>query len=334
MFSNSSLNTWIAITLITAGLFTIISCLITYVLGKYTYDNNEEIITIPGILHVKATKPMAFFAGGIVVIILGIVVLKFNSSENSSVNSENNYKGIEVNQRDDIARLSKEKDDLKRELEKFRSSTKDIAKVTCDSLARTGYYGFHKSARYIFTSDDFTEGTGIRATAVSGSWEDVHCEADKPDGTYLLRGTDNTTHEIEIKDEKSGQFFRIGTAKAKYESVVQIKSDGTLGLRRMLGEVGEMIPKYDCPKYEEIYSSKMNEYNNERKRRHTDDDSKQAQRTTIRNPCVTLRGQDNSEIVLAFACNDYTRTLIQQEKNTRVSLPQQNKQCNSTESSE
>lgn len=306
--------------------------IIMYAWGKHTQDNAQHVVEFPGYFSLKTSTLGLILIGGLALIILPYL-LGINKPQNNT--STSNVPDNEIFElRKQNADLINEKNALMKENEKLKDSSKNIAEATCKSLALTGYFGFHKSARYIFTSDEFTERTGIRATAVSGSWEDVHCEADKSDGTYLLKGTDNTTHEIEIKDKKSEQFIRIGTAKAKYESEVQIKSDGTLGLRRMIGEVGEMVPTYACPEYEKIYRSKMMEYDDERKKRHTEVDSKQAQNTSLRNPCITLRGQDNSEIVLAFACKDYTRTLVQQKKNTRGSSPRQNKQCNSTENSE
>lgn len=208
------------------GVGLIIFFIIMYAWGKHTQDNTQHVVEFFEHFSFKTSTLGLILIGGVALTLSPYLLGTDKSQNNTNTSNVPDNEIFELRKQN--ADLMNEKNALMKENEKLKDSSKNIAESTCKSLALTGYYGFHKSARYIFTSDEFTERTGIRATAVSGSWEDVNCEADKSDGTYLLKGTDNTTHEIEIKDKRSGQFIRIGTAKGKYESEVQIKSDGTL----------------------------------------------------------------------------------------------------------
>ena len=189
--------------------------------------------------------------------------------------------------------------------ESKQTNTKLTAEEKCKSL--TGSYTFFRDARYVFTSDDFTKESGIRATATGGSWDDVHCkQANAPD-TYDLVGIDTSTHIIEVR-MRNGEYKHIGTATAKYRSRVRINNDGTFGARRLIKEVrgNELHMEYDLPEYEKQFEKEIKLYDSYRKKVHLDHQSPSSQRF----PCIVAEGYDNSEIVLAFACRNYTRTML------------------------
>ncbi|MDO9312528.1 MAG: hypothetical protein Q7T85_12690, partial [Nitrosomonas sp.] len=181
------------------------------------------------------------------------------------------------------------------------------AKEKCYSLA--GDYIRHRDARYVFTSDEFTRRTGITATAIDWSWENVQCKSgeivDAPSDTFALIGEDSSTHRIEIRME-DGDYKHVADATAKYLSYVIIDRDGEFGERRILHSIGELNAKYIQQEYVTRFEKKIALYDEERKRIHN--------QISKGNPCVAAIGSDNSIPVLAFACKNYTRTLIRIKK--------------------
>lgn len=183
------------------------------------------------------------------------------------------------------------------------------AKEKCHNLI--GKYALRERAQYIFTSEEFTNEKRIRATAIDGTWTNLKCESSGD--TYELIGLDTTRHKIEYKLE-NGDFKHIGYGEASYKSKVTILKDGTLGVRRIVSKERNLDRSYVKPKYKEEYKNAFDTYDEYRKKVHlyhvtSETDKKISDANRRSTPCITLFGLDNSETVLAFACNNYTRTM-------------------------
>jgi len=183
------------------------------------------------------------------------------------------------------------------------------AKNTCHNLL--GEYALNDKEQYIFTSEDFTNKDRIRATAIGATWEKLRCE---PSGdTYELIGRDTTRHLLEYKLD-NGDFKHIGFGTSSYDSKVVILKNRTFGVRRIISKDSESDISYVKPEYKEKYKNAFDAYDNYRRNVHhyhvtSGADKKIPDAGRRSTPCLTLFGEDNFETVLAFACNNYTRTM-------------------------
>ncbi|WP_297324131.1 hypothetical protein [Nitrosomonas sp.] len=300
-------------------------CLLTFVvflIGKYE-DGKVETIRI-GKFSLAAGKLTHYFWGGILFAIVSMIIFDRYEDRNSNLACDN-AKCAQLT--GENRNLETQVNDLKNKLSKFEQTGKE----KCDLLAKTGHFIFHQNTKYLFTSTEFTKNHGIRATAISGSWDNVRCISDGNSG-YLLEGIDTSVHEIEVSVPGDG-FKYIGTAESKYKTQLPINNDGTFGMRRILHEI-EMIPKYSCKEYEEQFKDKIAVYDEYRRELHGRKTNKFKEQPT--QPCITAMGQDNSAIVLMFACRNYTRTMVQvksdhlsvkESSNMNLAEPK-SKQCN------
>ncbi|TXI28874.1 MAG: hypothetical protein E6Q60_06075 [Nitrosomonas oligotropha] len=206
---------------------------------------------------------------------------------------------------------NQECDKLKREINDLTVPSIARAKKKCELLASTKHFEFYDLSQYIFTSDKFTEKYHIRAIATHGNWSDLKCSQNGDSG-YILDGIDTSEHRIEQIVEKDGKqsVEYIATAKAKYRTKLLIDKDETLGTRSIYKEIG-MVPTYAKPEYQKEFYELMCRYDDYRIVKHFNySDILNYDSELATQPCVPAKGNVGSQILLAFACKNYTRTLI------------------------
>lgn len=171
-------------------------------------------------------------------------------------------------------------------------------KSLCNALV--GNYRIQQ--KYVFIAEADT-----RSVATHGTWKATGCEYKEKNGTYILKGEDDTDFDVEVIIR--GKYERIATARYIYSSEVTINKEGKL-LGRSFEAVSmpEDVTKYYKDRYgnnlnksESFIQEKVARVIELRNEKHKDS------RTT---PCIPALGESGGRIVITFVCQGYTRAMI------------------------
>ena len=172
------------------------------------------------------------------------------------------------------------------------------AEMTCNAL---------KGKYKLYTKYDFIKVADIKATVRNGTWDAATCEKGTEEGSFVLKGFDTSTHEIEIII--NNRFEHVATQVTNYSSEVFIDRQGNL-IRRTL-HYPDQLPRVGPTQIslgerglidkEDYIKKKLDHYVKIRDRTHA------GLKTKI---CIPAIAQNNGLTLLSFLCHDYTRAMI------------------------
>lgn len=218
--------------------------------------------------------------------------------------------------------LNKENETLKQQIYDLTTPSIARAKKKCESLAKAKAFEFYQNTQYSFASKNFTKDYGLRAIATHGNWNDLTCKPNGDSG-YILEGIDTSVHRIErISIGEDNKLFieDIATAKAKYRTHLFINKDESFHVRKIISEIG-MVPTYEKPEYQKELYHLMCRYDDYRIVKHFNHpDIKKYEGDSKTQPCIPAEGEAQEGILLAFACDNYTRSMVQNVATTKEDL--------------
>lgn len=104
------------------------------------------------------------------------------------------------------------------------------SKQICESLE--GQYKLLEEYQYVYIDQ-----SGIKATSVDGSWEEVRCKHKGKEGLYVLEGKDKTKHLIQINI--NGEYKHVADGINESDSEIAVSEDGGLANRRIFYQFGK-----------------------------------------------------------------------------------------------
>lgn len=279
-----------------------ISC---YVMLKRN-ENNDELIIGPKESRFQSKNLIPL---GLFVLTIFFTIIFIDPSIIANVFSNTSLSPNDIELLSKNRQLEEKVDHQNSVIEKLsQAANEDKAKKLCKYIAEAKYFSFHEKRKYIFTSDEFTEKYGIRATATDGSWDvaaDKSCELSGAE--QELMGIDTSQHLIEIMQD--GKFKAIGYATAKYDSVVRVLSDGKLGNRKITKPYGIKFEPINEAQYtDELRAKICSEYDRYRLAVHHNKRFP-GLKIDASQPCIPTIGERNHQVVIAFVCTDYIRVV-------------------------
>ena len=194
-----------------------------------------------------------------------------------------------------------------------------VSKKTCEELLNGKQFDLWGS--YTLIEE---EKQGIRATSKAAKWKTINCEKiAEPEGTYILNGQEETTHEVLVKINDKYKY--VADAKNKSLSELTINKAGMLVDRRIsYPPDGEFHgkPKIDEVNTTENFWKEHRSYIREKLERYKEIVRQIHEKADKTMHCVPTRGRrkDNRELI-AFTCvidpssfdyPKYTRVMMKQ----------------------
>jgi hypothetical protein len=181
------------------------------------------------------------------------------------------------------------------------------SKTTCEELR--GHYNLWGGYTYI-------EEQGIKATSSNGSWKAQNCKlVAKPEGTYILEGEEETTHEVGIKINDTYELVALATNKSSSE--LTIDKDGRLADRRIFFPVdGEL---HGIPNIKELNTTgklwkERRSYIEEKLEIYKELVRKRHEAAANNMHCIPTRGKnkDNQEVIASIcpSAPNYVRVMV------------------------